>query len=90
MLALKKLKPYFNYSIYLDVPADISFIRRLMRDCNERGRSVNSVINQYLLHVRPMQEKFVIPYAVDANICISDPKNVEHIAKKICFDLHID
>ena len=43
----------------MDTPDDIRFIRRLKRDIEERGRDVNSIINQYLTTVRPMHISFV-------------------------------
>ncbi len=52
---------YFDLKIFMDTPADLRFIRRLIRDRNERGRSVESVINQYLDTVRRMHEKYVEP-----------------------------
>ncbi len=45
--------------IYVDTPSDIRFIRRLQRDIQERGRSMESVIQQYETTVRPMHEEFV-------------------------------
>lgn len=55
----KDLRNLFDMKIYVDTDADIRFIRRLTRDVNERGRSVQSVINQYLQTVRPMHLEFV-------------------------------
>lgn len=51
----------FDLKVYMDTPADLRFIRRLIRDREERGRSVESVINQYLDTVRRMHEKYVAP-----------------------------
>jgi uridine kinase len=55
----KSLRNLFDMKIYVDTDADIRFIRRLTRDVNERGRTVQSVINQYLQTVRPMHLEFV-------------------------------
>ncbi len=55
----KALRNMFDMRIYVDTDADIRFIRRLTRDVEERGRSVQSVINQYLQTVRPMHLEFV-------------------------------
>jgi uridine kinase len=55
----KELRDMFDAKIYVDTDADIRFIRRLKRDIQERGRTVDSVINQYLLTVRPMHLEFV-------------------------------
>lgn len=55
----KELRELFDMKIYVDTDADIRFIRRLTRDIEERGRTVRSVINQYLDTVRPMHLEFV-------------------------------
>ena len=58
--------------IYVDTDADIRFIRRLTRDINERGRTVESVIAQYLATVRPMHLDFVEPSKRYADIIIPE------------------
>ena len=58
--------------IYVDTDADIRFIRRLKRDMQERGRSLESVCNQYLQTVRPMHERFVEPSKKYAHIIIPE------------------
>ena len=55
----KKLRKLFDVKLFVDADPDIRFIRRLTRDINERGRSVESVINQYQATVRPMYLEFV-------------------------------
>jgi len=59
-----------DLKVFVDVPSDLRFIRRLDRDINERGRSVTSVTEQYLATVRPMHEKFVEPSKQNADILI--------------------
>jgi uridine kinase len=54
-----RLRELFDVKIYVDTPPDIRFIRRLQRDIDERGRSMESVISQYESTVRPMHEEFV-------------------------------
>ncbi len=61
LLAEPKIREILDIKIFLDTPADIRILRRLHRDINERGRTVESVINQYLATVRPMHEQFVEP-----------------------------
>lgn len=56
-----RLRALFDIKIYVDVPDDIRFIRRLQRDVAERGRSVESITTQYLSTVRPMHLEFVEP-----------------------------
>lgn len=61
-----------SIKIYVETPADIRFIRRLTRDVEERGRTVHSVIHQYLNTVRPMHEQFVEPSKYFADIIIPE------------------
>lgn len=53
------LREMFDVKLYVDADADIRFIRRLQRDITERERTVQSVIEQYLITVRPMHLEFV-------------------------------
>jgi uridine kinase len=55
----KELRELFDMRIYVDTDADIRLIRRLERDMEERGRTLRSVIDQYLTYVRPMHLEFV-------------------------------
>ena len=65
-----QLREMMNLIVFVDVPPDLRFIRRLERDLFERGRSIDSVIRQYLASVRPMHEKFVEPSKRFADILI--------------------
>jgi uridine kinase len=56
----------------VDTDADIRFIRRLKRDISERGRSADSVIEQYLSTVRPMHLKFVEPSKRYADVIVPE------------------
>lgn len=57
----RKLRELMDIKLFVDTDADVRFIRRLQRDMQERGRSLDSVITQYLETVRPMHIKFVEP-----------------------------
>ncbi len=61
-----------DVKIFIDTDADIRFIRRLRRDVNERGRTVESVIHQYLRTVRPMHQEFVEPSKRAADVIIPE------------------
>lgn len=65
-----------DIKVFVDTDPDIRFIRRLQRDTIERGRSVESVIKQYLSTVRPMHEAFVEPTKKFADIII--PNEFSH------------
>jgi uridine kinase len=66
------LRNMFDMKIYVDTDADIRFIRRLKRDIAERGRTAQSVIDQYLSTVRPMHLDFVEPAKRYADIIIPE------------------
>jgi uridine kinase len=59
ILAIPALRELLDVKIFVDTDADLRFIRRLRRDMDERGRSMESVIEQYLATVRPMHLEFV-------------------------------
>ena len=59
IFAEPELRKLFDVKIFVDTDADIRFIRRVQRDVAERGRTVESVIQQYLTTVRPMHLEFV-------------------------------
>jgi len=67
-----ELRALFDVKIYVDTDADIRFIRRLQRDIEERGRTTNSVIQQYLTTVRPMHLEFVEPSKRYADVVIPE------------------
>ena len=60
----------FDYKIFVDTDADERILRRLVRDVKERGRSLDSVIDQYLTTVKPMHEAFVEPSKRNADIIV--------------------
>ena len=66
------LRRLFDVKIYIDTDADVRFIRRLRRDLEERGRSVESVCEQYLSTVRPMHLEFVEPSKRYADVIIPE------------------
>jgi len=66
----EQLRNLFDLKIFVDTDADERFIRRLTRDIKYRGRSIESVINQYLSSVKPMHLNFVEPSKRWADIII--------------------
>lgn len=68
--AIPELREMYDIKIFVDTPDDIRFIRRLKRDIENRGRTVNTVINQYLSTVRPMHLSFVEPSKVYADLIV--------------------
>ncbi|MBU0703682.1 MAG: uridine kinase [Chloroflexi bacterium] len=68
----QELRELFDVKLYVDTDADVRFIRRLRRDVEERGRSVESVCEQYLSTVRPMHLEFVEPSKRYADVIIPE------------------
>lgn len=64
-----------DIKIFVDTDADVRFIRRLKRDMVERERSLDSVINQYLLTVKPMHDQFIEPTKAFADVIIPQGKS---------------
>jgi uridine kinase len=72
IFAESRLRDLFDVKIFVDTDADIRFIRRLQRDIAERGRTAESVIQQYLRTVRPMHLEFVEPSKRYADVIIPE------------------
>lgn len=72
IFADEDLLKLFDAKIFVDTPDDIRFIRRLQRDLVERGRTVDSVIQQYMTTVRPMHLEFVEPSKRQADVIIPE------------------
>ena len=72
VLAEPELRKRIDMKLFVDTPPDIRFVRRLVRDIQSRGRSLDSVVEQYLTTVRPMHEEFVEPSKRYANIIIPE------------------
>ena len=72
VFAIPEIRDLLEMKIYVDTEDDIRFIRRLKRDMNERGRSLDSVVNQYLSTVRPMHLTFVEPSTRFADIIVPE------------------
>lgn len=87
VFAEKSLRKLFDIKIFVDAPADVRFIRRLQRDVDERGRSVQSVVDQYLNTVRPMHLAFVEPSKRHADVIVPqggyNPVAIDMIAGQI-------
>ncbi|MBR3875756.1 MAG: uridine kinase [Clostridia bacterium] len=65
-----ELRDRLDMKIYVDTDADVRILRRILRDVKERGRSLDSVIGQYLSTVKPMHEAFVEPSKRYADIIV--------------------
>ena len=72
VLCTPALTALFDIRVFVDTPADIRFIRRLLRDQAERGRSADSVVAQYLATVRPGHERLTEPSRTHADFIVAD------------------
>jgi len=72
VLAEETLRRQMDVKLYVDTDADLRFIRRLRRDISERGRTLESVVEQYLEDVRPMHLEFVEPSKRYADLIIPE------------------
>lgn len=72
VLAHQQLRDMMDIKIFVDTDSDIRLIRRISRDVGERGRSIESVVDQYMSTVRPMHEKFVDPCRKFADLIIPE------------------
>jgi uridine kinase len=70
ILAERHLRESMDIRVFVDTDADVRFIRRLVRDVKERGRTVDSVVQQYLETVQPMHLEFVEPSKRHAHVII--------------------
>ena len=77
----KRIRDLLDLKIYVDTPDDIRFIRRIKRDISERGRTLDSVIEQYLEVVRPGHYEFIEPMKAFADLIIPEggmnPRTIE-------------
>lgn len=66
-----------HLTLYVDVPADLRVLRRVSRDVRERGRTVESIVFQYLHTVRPMHDKYVEPTKTRAQYVLDNAGSIE-------------
>ena len=71
-----ELRKLMDMKVYVDADADIRLIRRLLRDIKKRGRTMESVLEQYITTVKPMHEEFIEPSKKHADIII--PRGAEN------------
>ena len=65
-----ELRDLMDIKIFVDTDADVRILRRILRDVKERGRSIESVVEQYLTTVKPMHEQFIEPSKRFADIIV--------------------
>ena len=84
IFAEPRLLEQMDIKVFVDTPDDIRFIRRLRRDLAERGRTLESVIEQYIGTVRPMHMQFVEPSKRHADIIIPEGSQTGLTVELLC------
>ena len=82
------LRELMNFKVFIDVPPDLRFIRRLRRDLSKYGRSVESVTNQYISTIRPMHDKYVEPSKIYADYFIPEIWSISQSVNFLVSHLH--
>ena len=87
-----ELRDFFDIKIFVDTDADTRILRRVLRDVKERGRSLESIVEQYLTTVKPMHEQYVEPSRKYADIIVLEGGENLVALKMIiqCIQNHID
>ena len=67
-----EIRELLDMKIFVDTDADVRILRRILRDVRERGRTMESVVSQYLTTVKPMHEAFVEPSKKHADIIVPE------------------
>lgn len=87
VLGDKKIRDITDTKVFIDADSDVRLQRRILRDTKERGRSLESVLEQYIKQVKPMHEKYVEPTKKYADIIIprgaKNSKGIEILIKHI-------
>ena len=84
----EELRTLLDLRVFVDAPADLRLLRRVQRDVTERGRSVESVMTQYLQTVRPMHERYVEPTKLHADLVVTNGRLREECTKPIVAAVH--
>ena len=79
----EEVRSLLDLKVFVDAPADLRLMRRIQRDVTERGRSLESVLRQYLQTVRPMHERYVEPTKIHADLVVTNERVDEECTKPI-------
>jgi uridine kinase len=82
------LAPLYDFSVYVDAPHDVCLMRRIARDVRERGRTEESVREQFDTFARPMAEEYVLPSKSFADIVVSGDEALDWSIELILKGLH--
>lgn len=79
LLAIPVIRELIDWRIYIDAPSDERILRRIVRDTTERGRSLQSVIDQYRGSARPMHEEWIEPSCTSAHLIVPNEHEASFI-----------
>ena len=83
-----ELLPLYTLSIYVEAPHDVCLVRRIARDVRERGRTEESVREQFWATAHPMAVRYVLPSAARANITVNGTESIDWSIEHILGTLH--
>src|SRR5205807_481373 len=78
-----ELRALLDLKIFVDAVSDLRLLRRIRRDVLERGRAVDSVLEQYQHTVRPMHERYVEPTRAYADLVVDNSGRLEHCLERV-------
>ncbi len=87
-LHYEDLLPCYGFSIYVNAPHDVCLVRRIHRDMSERGRTEESVREQFAATARPMAELYVVPSAAHASITVEGTDALDWSVEQVLQRLH--
>jgi uridine kinase len=87
LMALPELRSAFDLRVFVEVPDDVRALRRLRRDVNERGRTIESVCAQWMQTVKPMHERYVAPARRGADLVVSGEAPMLDAVQRILMQL---
>ena len=88
-LHFPELRDLYDFSIYVDAPHDVCLMRRIHRDVRERGRTEESVRDQFLATAQPMAEKFVLPTQSEATLTVSGCESLDWSVELVLRELRV-
>jgi len=82
------LRPFYTMSIYVEAPHDVCLRRRIDRDVRERGRTEESVRDQFFATAHPMAVEYVLPSAAHATLTVNGTESIDWSIEQILSTLH--
>ena len=83
-----ELMPLYDYTVYVDAPHDVCLMRRIHRDTRERGRTEESVREQFETFAQPMADEFVLPSRTCADLAVSGTEALDWSIELVLAGLH--